>query len=149
MPLRKGCGSSKYNIPKLIHEGYPQKQAVAIGLSEERRTCSFNSDTKHRQNGRTPSGSDEQEYRRAFHLRNYRGEGKVVQVRGERLLLEEISPGIVAVYADGHVVGRTRTRLHHIGTFVNQGGGKYYFETHITEGRPYLLEISKEIVFYG
>lgn len=140
MPLKHGCNTSRSNISKLVHEGYPQKQAVAIALSEERKTC----------NARSPTSSSKEsvgEYRRSFQLRNYRGEGKVVQIGNERLLLEEVSPGIVAVYADGFVVRRTRSRLHHIGTFVSQGGGKYYFETYISEGRPYLLEISKNIVF--
>lgn len=35
MPLRKGNVSG--NISKLVKEGYPQKQAVAIALSNERK----------------------------------------------------------------------------------------------------------------
>lgn len=36
MPLRKGSSkeAKSYNIKKLIAEGYPQKQAVAIMYSE-------------------------------------------------------------------------------------------------------------------
>lgn len=35
MPLKKGKVSA--NISKLVREGYPQKQAVAIALSNERK----------------------------------------------------------------------------------------------------------------
>lgn len=35
MPLKKGNVSK--NISKLVREGYPQKQAVAIALNNERK----------------------------------------------------------------------------------------------------------------
>lgn len=40
MPLKKGksSGVKASNIKKLISEGYPQKQAVAIAYSEARRS---------------------------------------------------------------------------------------------------------------
>lgn len=40
MPLARGCtrATVSKNIRKLTHEGRPQKQAVAIALSEARRT---------------------------------------------------------------------------------------------------------------
>lgn len=39
MPLKKGCSKEvvSYNIRELIAAGHPQKQAVAIALSEARR----------------------------------------------------------------------------------------------------------------
>lgn len=42
MPLTKSKSRSAlgHNIEKLVHEGYPQKQAVAIGLDVQRRSGS-------------------------------------------------------------------------------------------------------------
>lgn len=39
MPLKKGTGKKvvSTNIRELRHSGYPQKQAVAIALSQKRR----------------------------------------------------------------------------------------------------------------
>jgi len=36
MPLKKGSGKKAIssNISRLMHEGYPQKQAIAIAMSE-------------------------------------------------------------------------------------------------------------------
>jgi len=40
MPLKKGSSKEvvSENIKELIHSGHPQKQAIAIALSEARRT---------------------------------------------------------------------------------------------------------------
>jgi len=40
MPLKKGIDNETVsdNIRQLMHEGYPQKQAVAIALNEKRRS---------------------------------------------------------------------------------------------------------------
>ena len=39
MPLKQGTGktSIEYNTRKLIHEGYPSKQAYAIAMREARK----------------------------------------------------------------------------------------------------------------
>jgi hypothetical protein len=41
MPLKKGCSNAviSANIEKLINEGYPQKQAIAIAYDSARKTC--------------------------------------------------------------------------------------------------------------
>jgi len=43
MPLKRGWSKDTIskNIRKLHHEGYPHEQAVAIGLSEARRSRSI------------------------------------------------------------------------------------------------------------
>lgn len=40
MPLKKGSSKQtfEHNLTKLIREGYPQKQAVAIAYSQKRRS---------------------------------------------------------------------------------------------------------------
>lgn len=39
MPLKPGCGAASDNIRELIAAGYPRRQAVAVALSHERKTC--------------------------------------------------------------------------------------------------------------
>lgn len=39
MPLKPGCGATSENIRELIAAGYPRRQAVAVALSHERKTC--------------------------------------------------------------------------------------------------------------
>ena len=48
MPLKRGCSRKTVseNISTLVHEGRPQKQAVAIALNVQRKTCKAKSKAK-------------------------------------------------------------------------------------------------------
>lgn len=48
MPLKRGSSRKvvSENISKLVHEGYPQKQAEAIALEEARRSARSKSHRK-------------------------------------------------------------------------------------------------------
>lgn len=39
MPLKPGCGATSENIRELIAAGYPRRQAIAVALSQKRKTC--------------------------------------------------------------------------------------------------------------
>lgn len=53
MPLKKGKGAKvrNANISELVGAGYPQKQAVAIAFSQERRSSKKKSKSKKDGNG--------------------------------------------------------------------------------------------------
>jgi hypothetical protein len=65
MPLKRGCSAKtkSANIRTLIHEGRPQKQAVAITLSQARRTgrgaCAAVKAPKRRRGRSGPMGGEE------------------------------------------------------------------------------------------
>lgn len=52
MPLKKGCGTASENISEMVRSGYPQKQAEAASLSNERRTCKRKGGRRKKRTGR-------------------------------------------------------------------------------------------------
>lgn len=121
-PLRRGCSREviSSNISTLMHEGYPQKQAVAIALSHARKQrCKGVGPAPRRRNPQIPALS-----RRMFSnplsgetmvpvRLAHSGSGKVVPVQ-----MTKMTPTMIHAYGPGgrfYALSRHEWRLAGIG----------------------------------
>lgn len=134
MPLKKGCSRSviSKNISELVRSGRPRRQAVAISLSNARRSCGTSYAKEHPAPMSHTAGTS-------------------IRIHGHEFLLEETRPGNIRVLCDPHTVGRSGQDLVHIGTITERSDGTNHTTVHVHHpvSQDAMMHLASKVKFHN